>query len=91
MGSVEHDLRIYEREQDERDMLGAMAEECAREGMKYLDSDILEAAFSEATLDDFRHLEEDLHPDTRDLAHAGLILRDIVYRYLERQAMEELR
>jgi len=90
---LEYDLNKHERAEEKTERLQAMieaaAEPAAREAMKYLDSDVLEAAFSQATLDDFRHLEEDLHPDTKDLAHAGLILHDIVYRYVFQEAVKD--
>lgn len=87
-------LNIEERRQNRLDIEQTRLEEAARpvymHMMANLDSDVLDGAFQQITLDEYRSLEEDLGSGPmRNLAHAGLILSDALERFVMQQAVKE--
>lgn len=92
---VTADLRTYEAIQDRLEQaqaaLEARAEPVFDHIMRHLDSDVLDEAFAQISKEEYSSLEEDIgRGPMRDLAHAGLILSDIVERCVLRMAIKEV-
>lgn len=92
---VTADLRNYEAIQDRLEQTQAAIEAAAEPVFKHimanLDSDTLDAAFGQLSLDEYRNLEEDLGSGPmRDYAHAGLILKDALERVVMQMAIKEV-
>lgn len=89
-------LNIKEREDHRLDIEFNRQTKWAEQRVYFLlarvDTDVLRDAFKTINSDDWRHLVEDLGDGTmRDYAHAGLIMRDVLERYLFAEAMKEIR
>lgn len=93
--SVTSDLRNYEAIQDKLEQVQTALEHAAEPVfdhiMRHLDSDVIDGALGQISKEEYRHLEEDLgHGPMRDMAHAGLILSDVLERYVMQLAIKEV-
>lgn len=89
------DLRREELRQDrlerEQAAIEVAAEPVFLHIMKNLDSDILDGAFGQFLMDEYKSMEEDFgHSDMRDPHHGGTIVSNAIERYVMALAIKEV-